>query len=420
MYKRQEVNFGALSLVRSTNSGASFSGLGVPHPDVHAITYDAAGRMVVGCDGGVYRYSGSGWTTLNTGLTITQCMAGISTHPRDDNVMFVGLQDNGSLKRTGDTTIWTSVTGGDGGWTQVDEWNPARVFAESQGTGALYRSTDGGFSFGGVGAGLSGANCFLPPYLIDPASSVRMLYGTERVWVSTNGGTAFTPLSGDLTGGAAGAAIRSLAIAPSDSRYVYAATNNGRVLVSTNSGASFTLIRINNPGWPRITREMFVDPGDPQTMYLAAAGYGTTQVLRTRNAGATWEPLDGGLPDIPVNTVAVDTRLNPPRIYAGTEAGVYWTLDDGRTWEVFGSGLPKALVNDIRLEASRNRLIVGTQGRGVWSIPISACIADLPVPTAVDLMQRKPRSDNPGQHEESFTIDHRACAMERKRLARVL
>jgi len=36
---------------------------------------------------------------------------------------------------------------------------------------------------------------------------------------------------------------------------------------------------------------------------------------------------------------------------------------------------------------------------------ISACIADLPVPTATELMRPKPRSDNPAADEQSVTID---------------
>ncbi|MCX5691757.1 MAG: hypothetical protein NTV94_18520 [Planctomycetota bacterium] len=371
-----DVCFGALSLFRSTTSGTSLANLNIPHPDVHAITFDAAGRLVAGCDGGIYRYANSTWTTLNTGLTITQCMPGFSTHPTDDSFFMVGLQDNGSLRRSGNTTIWTWVTGGDGGWTQIDPTNPSRIFTESQGTGNLYRSTNGGISFSGLSTGITGNNCFLPPYLIDPSNPSRIYYATERLWLSTNGGTSFAPLSPDLTNAQPNASIRSLAIAPSDPRYIYAATNNGRILASSNSGVSFSLIRSNNPGWPRTTRELFVDPTNPRTLYLAAAAYNTTQVLRTQDAGITWEPLDAGLPDLPVNTIAADERTNPPRLYAGTESGVYWSLDDGTTWEPFGSGLPHALVNDIRLETNRNRLVISTQGRGIWSIPIDACIAD--------------------------------------------
>jgi photosystem II stability/assembly factor-like uncharacterized protein len=371
-----EVHYAALELYRSPDAGVSFTSLGVPHSDVHSAVYDAAGRLVVGCDGGVFRVSGGNWSSLNNGLTLTQCYAGVSTHPTDDVIMTAGLQDNGSVLRATNSTVWYDVLGGDGGWTQIDQTNPQRMFGESQGTGALYRSSDGGATFTAVGSGLSGNNCFLPPYLIDPNNPARMLYGAERVWVSTNGGTTFSALSAAVTGGSATAAIRSMAIAPSNSRYVYVATNNGRVLASSDSGATFTLIRTGNPGWPRTTRELFVEPGDPMSIYLAGAGYATQHVLRSRNAGVTWETLDSGLPDIPVNTIAADTRLHPPAIYAGTEAGVYWTRDDGASWEVYGTGMPHVPVVDLRLEPARSRLVAATQGRGIWVTSIRACAAD--------------------------------------------
>jgi photosystem II stability/assembly factor-like uncharacterized protein len=245
--------------------------------------------------------------------------------------------------------------------------------------GGVWKSTNGGGSFSFIGGSISGRDCFECPFLIDPANHNRLLYGTERVWESLNAGSSWHTLSPDLTGGGS-AAIRALAIAPSDSHYVYAATNDGSVLRSTDSGATFTLIRQNNPGWPRVTRELFVDPGDARTLYLAGAGHGTTQVWRTRDAGATWQALDFGLPDVPVNVIAVDNRSALPRLFAGTDAGVYTSLDDGSTWSLFSArgagGIPNACIVDLRLETSRQRMIAATQGRGAWSVPIY-CPADL-------------------------------------------
>src|SRR5262249_54842924 len=160
-------------------------------------------------------------------------------------------------------------------------------------TGSLYMSTSGGALVTFAGNGLTGRNCFLPPYLIDPANPQRMLYGAERVFVSTNGGSSWSALSPDLTGGGSASAIRALAIAPSDSNFVYAATNDGRVLASSDGGATFALRLSNNPGWPRVTRELTVDPVDPRTVYLAGAVFGAPHVRRSRDAGVTWQTLDG-------------------------------------------------------------------------------------------------------------------------------
>ncbi len=363
----------AIACYGNLNITWSGAALGTPaHVDQHAIAWDAAGRIVAGCDGGVYRNPGTGgtWTPLNTGLGIIQIYPGLSTHPTNPEFVLGGFQDNGSAKRTADSLVWTQVTGGDGGWTQINQSNPSIMFTESQGTANLSRSTNGGNSFGGAGAGITGRNCFLPPYIVDPVNGNRVLYGTERVFRSMNGGSNdWAAISPDLTASTT-AAIRALAIAPSDPQVVYAATNNGRVLASTDGGINFALILDNIPGWPRVTREIFVDPTDAMAMYLAVAAFGETQVRRTPDGGQSWEPLDATLPDIPVNVVAADTRCGKPMLYAGTDQGMYRSADDGASWSKYGQGLPNCWVTDIRMEPSRGRMVVSTMGRGAWRVPI--------------------------------------------------
>lgn len=379
----ETVFYGGLAMVRST--GGVNTTVTPPHVDIHAIEWDAAGRLVVGDDGGVHRSTnlGASWTNLNIGLGTIQFYAGISTHPSDDEFFLGGTQDNGSSRRGAGSNQWTHVLGGDGGWTERGGTTAApHFFGESQGTGNLYRSTNGGNSFSSAGGGLSGRNCFLPPYVVDPSNPQRYLYATERVFQSTNGGTVWTALSGDLTGGGS-AAIRALAIAPSDARYVYAATNDGRVLASEDSGATFEVVMTGHPGWPRVTRELVVHPSEAETAYLATAFFGEEQVRRTRDAGQTWESLDGDLPDLPVNVVAVDDRCGTEVLYAGTDGGVYRSINGGRNWYRFGAGMPRVPVVDLRLEAGRNRLVAATQGRGAWRVAIAAlpgagcwCVAD--------------------------------------------
>lgn len=366
-----------LSIARSTNAGSSWSTISAPHPDNHALAFDASNNLLCGDDGGVHKSTnlGSSWASLNTGLATVQIYPGLSLHPANLNTLLGGMQDNGVNLRTAATRSWSSVLGGDGGWTQIDPTNGQRMFGENQGTGSLYRSTNGGSSFNFAGNGLDGRNCFEPPFLIDPANSQRMLYGTERVNVSTDGGLNWSPLSPDLTGGGS-AAIRALAISPVDSSYVYAATNDGRVLSSSNSGSTFTLRLTGNAGWPRVTRELTADPVEPQTVYLAGATFGVPHVRRSRDNGATWETLDGNLPDIPVNVISVDGRGPAPAIFVGTDAGLYRSVNDGATWRKYLSGLPNAQVNDARVDTAHNRIVVGTMGRGAWSAPLVQCYAD--------------------------------------------
>src|SRR5262249_30253162 len=153
----------------------------------------------------------------------------------------------------------------------------------------------------------------------------------------------------------------------------YAATNDGRILSSSNGGSDFTLRLTGVPGWPRTTREITADPADASTAYLATSAFGQPHVRRTRDAGATWATLDGDLPDLPVNTVVSDPRFSPAVLYAGTDSGLFRSVNDGLTWNRYGSGLPHAQIVDVRVEPARSRLVVGTMGRGCWSVPIVYC-----------------------------------------------
>jgi photosystem II stability/assembly factor-like uncharacterized protein len=373
------VFFGGLNLVRSTNAGASFTTVTPPHVDMHAVEWDAAGRLVVGDDGGVHRSTnlGTNWSARNVGLGLVQFYAGLSSHPTDDVRIFGGTQDNGTNLRSSDSQIWTRLLGGDGGWTQWDQTNPQRLYAEVQGTGSLYVSTNGGQSWGGARAGIDSndRNCFLPPYLMEPDDPQRMIYATHRIYRTSNGGGQWTPISADLTGG--DGAIRAIAMSPVDPDTIYAATTDSRVLVSTDGGYNFTLVLTDAHGWPRVTRELWADSEDANTAYLAGARFGMPKVRRTRDRGQTWETLDGDLPDIPVNVVVADNRCNPPTLYAGTDAGVYRSRDDGYTWSRFGAGMPNASVIDLLLQPGRGRLLAATQGRGAWTIPLVAdCLCD--------------------------------------------
>ncbi|MBS1724533.1 MAG: hypothetical protein JSS66_16445 [Armatimonadetes bacterium] len=365
--------YAGYDLLRSTNGGTSFSTVTTQHVDNHAVAWDASGRLLCGNDGGIFRSTNNGtsWSNLNTGLGITQFYAAISIHPTDTNLVLGGLQDNSTAQRIGSTKTWTSSIGGDGGYTAIDQANPLREFAQYQGAGNLFRSTNGGGSWGGAGSGINAGDrsAFFSPVEIDPTNSNRMLLGTYRVYRSLNGGTSWSVLSGDLSNGAG--SIRALAISASNPSTVWVATTDGNVSKSTDGGATFARKLQSIPGWPRVTREITIDPSNDQIVYLAVSNFGTDQIRRSLNGGDTWQTLDGNLPDVPVNVIAVTKFKGKRMLFVGTDTGVYRSLDDGVHWSPYGTGLPTCCVIDIKIDTAHNRMVVGTQGRGAWSIVLS-------------------------------------------------
>lgn len=76
---------------------------------------------------------------------------------------------------------------------------------------------------------------------------------------------------------------------------------------------------------------------------------GRLRVYRTRNAGASWEPLTRGLPQkgayetVLRDAMAVDPR-DPAAIYLGTRSGqLFVSGDEGRNWQKMLEGLPPVL-----------------------------------------------------------------------------
>ncbi len=363
---------GGFSLRRTQDGGASWTTNTPPHVDLHALEFDASGRLWCGNDGGVHRSSnlGTSWQQVNNTLGLVQFYAGLSVHPTNRDLIYGGTQDNGTNRRTGATSAWASVLGGDGGYTGIDPTG-VRAFAESQGTGNLYRSVNGG-GFSLSSSGISGRNCFLPPFEIHPLNGLLMVYGTERVFRSTDGGSSWSAISGDLTGGGV-AAIRALAFAPSDQNTIYAATNDGRVQVTRNGGGNWQLALTGLPGWPRVTRALRVHAIDPARAYLAVSAFGVAQVRTTSDGGSSWRSLDGDLPDLPANTIALDhSRGEPPILFVGTDQGVWRSGDHGVHWECYAPGLPNTPVIDLLVEPGNGRVLAATQGRGLWSMRLLA------------------------------------------------
>jgi hypothetical protein len=99
---------------------------------------------------------------------------------------------------------------------------------------------------------------------------------------------------------------------------------------------------------------MLMHPHDPESVYILpiesdefrCTPDGRLRVYRTRNAGASWEPLTRGLPQKGAyQTVLRDAMgtdsLDPAGIYFGTRSGeLFGSTDEGKTWKMILSGLP--------------------------------------------------------------------------------
>ncbi len=362
------------------------------HWDVHALAFGPAGRrLYIGTDGGMFRGDnvGSsrirdvGWTNINNTLALTQFYPGCSANPETTDFMICGTQDNGTQMYTGGGSWWNMIAGGDGGYTAVDTARPAVFYYSAAGFVSVSKSSPFTLykGFLEVTTGIDSVNtndCFVPPLVLDPANPQHLYFACRKVYRSTDGGGVWTAISPQLDAKDGAPAYTFLAVAPSRSDRVYAATNDGRVFVSDNatapSGAQWVARNAGLPG--RAISSVTVDAADPDTAYvttLGFSGFGDSlgHVFKTTNGGGVWSDISGNLPNIGVNILVPDP-LWAGVSYIGADIGVFRTADHGVSWTPVGKQLPRTPVVDLKLNPAARVLRAATHGRGMWEIPLGS------------------------------------------------
>jgi len=272
------------------------------------------------------------------------------------------------------------VTCGDGSYTAIDPVKPAVMYAACQQYDiqkSTARGTAGSWTTMQTGVNTADRIDFIPPLAMDPEKPTTLYFGTYRIYQTTNSATSWKAISPDLTNGPAfWGVVTAIAVAPSNSQVVYAATGDGNVQVTANAGhgAAATWTKVASGLPPRVATALAVHPTTPSTAYVTFSGFtgfgdSLGHVFMTANRGANWTDISGNLPNTPVNTIAINAA-KPNQIFIGTDVGVYYT-DDGVTWTTLGQKLPHVAVLGLTYHAASQTLRASTHGRGVWDINLA-------------------------------------------------
>jgi len=153
---------------------------------------------------------------------------------------------------------------------------------------------------------------------------------------------------------------------------LWAGTDDGNVQLSRDGGATWTNVAKNIPMLASTTHQVSrVEPShfDAGTCYVAVDAHRSNDlkpyIYVTKDFGATWTSVAGNLPLGNVYVVREDAK-NKNLLFAGTEFGLFVSLNGGSEWKTFMTGLPTVRVDDLLIHPRDNDLIAGTHGRGIW------------------------------------------------------
>lgn len=413
------------------DGGKTFHRLGeeFKHSDNHALVFDPEDPqyLLVGCDGGLYETfdQGKDWRFFSN-MPITQ----FYKLALDNDTPFFniagGTQDNNSQlgpSRTLDASgirnqDWIITMGGDGYSCQIDPEEPNLVYAELQ-VGTLVRFDKATGQRVDIQPQPGPEDAperwnWDAPILISPHSHTRLYYGSQRLWRSDDRGDSWTPVSGDLTRNQNRLELEvmgrvwsvdsifdhyamsyydsttSISESPLIEGLIYVGTDDGLVQVTEDGGRNWR--RIDSlPGVPDhfFVNEVKASPVDPNTVFVAVdnhkSGDFKPYLLKSTDRGRSWTAIAGDLPDRHLVWSVEQDQVKPNLLFAGTEFGIFFTLDGGTQWMKLSGEVPTIAFRDIEIQRRETDLVGASFGRGFFVFDDYS-----PLRTATDALLAEP------------------------------
>jgi len=398
-----------LSLIVSTDGGASFSNIGGgAHGDFHDVWIDPANtdHLITGDDGGLwYSYdAGNKWWKAEN-LPVSQFYH-VSVDLDRPYHVYGGLQDNSSWVGESDypggitNSRWENMYGGDGFWMFVDPADPDYIYAEYQGgeIGRVNRRTHETRNVKPLPRYREGKLRYNwnTPIHVSATRKGTIYIGAQFLFRSRDFGQTWDRISPDLTtndpvkqqqeqsGGVTvdnssaemHTTIYAIAESPKNPNVVWVGTDDGNLQLTRDGGKTWTNVARGIKGLPPQAWVSSIDAGhfDEGSVYatfdLHMFGDPRPYAYRSGDYGKTWSALVA--PDGPVRGYAhviKEDLANPDLLFLGTELGLWVSLDGGKQWAHYkGGDLPAVAVRDLAIHPRDHDLVIATHGRGIWIV----------------------------------------------------
>ncbi|HJT82134.1 MAG TPA: hypothetical protein VJ719_13135 [Chthoniobacterales bacterium] len=416
---------------RSVDGGKTFTLLPARHGDHHGLWIDPTdpNRIANANDGGasISIDGGKTWTTQNNQPTAQ------FYHVAVDNAfpyhIYGAQQDNSNVciaSRTDWGAIgpadWYPAGGGECGFVVPDPRDWHIIYSNNEGFVTRYDKTKeqardiSPFPLDNAGHGAENLKHrfqWVSPLMLSPHNPDVIYTAAECVFKSDDDGQSWSQISGDLTrndkskqkpsGGPLTNDITSveyyctvfaLAESPVKEGTLWAGTDDGLVHVTTDGGQKWTNVTPKMPEWSTVSI-IDASPHDANTAYVAVDRHRLDDfkpyIFKTNDLGKTWSSVVNGIPEgAYVRAVRVDPKKKG-LLYAGTEIGVYMSLDDGAHWQPLQLNLPVSPIHDLVVKD--DDLVVATHGRSFWVLDNVTPLRQInPGATAADVVLYQPQT----------------------------
>ena len=215
--------------------------------------------------------------------------------------------------------------------------------------------------------------------------------GSQYVHRSTDFGQSWEVISPDLTlnlkshqqssGGIAidnlmtfdGSVLFAITESPMKQGLIWVGSNDGQIHLSRNGGRNWDNLtdNIEMPPWGTISN-IEASRFDKGTAYISVdfhqMGNFDPYIYKTEDYGKSWKHISSDIPKSYSSFVHVvrEDHKTPGVLYAGTDNGLYVSVDDGDNWERIKNNLPPAPVYWISLQEHFDDMVIGTYGRGIF------------------------------------------------------
>lgn len=402
----------SLDMWKSTDGGKTFTQIPGSHGDKHDLWIDPTNpqRMIQANDGGgtVSTNGGQTWTAENYPTAQDYHV----TTTNDVPYLVCGEQQDSSgscVPSNGNGSQRFDPSGGEGGQCAVDQRH-----SEISAGGILYcgerRGIENLYAFNATYGVLTNHQVrnigiwpddptghpardskerqeWSAPVITSPADPNAVYTASQHVFRSTDEGHSWQQLSPDLTrddpstmGDSGGpinpdqssgeyfGTVYTVAPSPVRANVIWAGSDDGLVHVTRDNGNTWT--DVTPPGLPHVIRMALIDasPYDPGTAYLAAENHRQDDfqpyLFKTTDYGQHWTKITTGIAANDFPWVIRQDPVDPDLLYAGTDHGMYFSLDNGANWQPLQLNLPDTPVTDIVTHG--DDLLISTFGRSFW------------------------------------------------------